>query len=90
MRFAWTACKFKGLHFCQFFNDFLRLFEAISLNLGRERDQENGDFGKNGLEAHHPKILQKTHKMLPQQMADRHVSVFTQMIYFSKSNDFFV
>ena len=58
MRFAWTACKFEGLHFChQFFNDLLRLFDAISV--GKERDQEGGNFGKNGLEGHHPKILGK-------------------------------
>ena len=60
MRFAWTACKFEGLHFChQFFNDLLSLFDSIRLNVGKERDQEDGDFGKNGLEGHHPKIPQK-------------------------------
>ena len=41
MRFAWTACKFEGLHFChQFFYDLMRLFGALSLNVMKKSDQK--------------------------------------------------
>ena len=57
MRFAYTACKFEGLHLChQFFYDLMSLFGALSLNVVKKRDQENGE---NGLEGHHPRIPRK-------------------------------
>ena len=67
MRFAQTACQFKGLHLChQFFNDLMSLFGDLSLNVVKIRDQENGGNDRLG---HHPKYLEKLYKLLPCQMA---------------------
>ena len=58
MRFAQTARKFKGLHLChQFFNDLMSLFGALSLNVAKERNQENGE---NGVVGHHPQNTLKS------------------------------
>ena len=57
MRFAWTACKFDGLHLCHLlFYDLLSLFGTVSLNVAKERNQE---IGKNGLEFHHSRVPQE-------------------------------
>ena len=57
MRFAYPACKFKGLYLChQFFYDLMSLFGAFSVNVVKLRDQENGE---NSLEGHHSKIPPK-------------------------------
>ena len=57
MRFAWTACKFEGLHLChQFFYDLLSLFGALSLNVIKKRDLE---IDENGLDGHYHTIPEK-------------------------------
>ena len=57
MRLAQTACKFEGLYLChQFFYDLMSLSGALSLNVVKKRDRENGE---NGLEGRHPRIPQE-------------------------------
>ena len=42
MRFAYPACKFKGLHLChRFFYDLMSFVEAISLNVAKEEIKIN-------------------------------------------------
>ena len=42
MRFAQTACKFKGLHLChRFFYDLMSFVEAISLNEAKDEMKIN-------------------------------------------------
>ena len=61
MRFALPAHIFEGLHLChQFFYDLMSFFEALSLNVAKERNQENGE---NGVVGHHPRIPRKALKI---------------------------
>ena len=42
MRFAYPACKFKGLHLChRFFYDLMSFVEALSLNVAKEEIKIN-------------------------------------------------
>ena len=42
MRFAYPACKFKGLHLChRFFYDLMSFVEALSLNVAKEEIKMN-------------------------------------------------
>ena len=55
MRFAYPACKFKGLHLChRFFYDLIILVEPISLNVAKEAIKINHEKDPKGLHSRVP------------------------------------
>ena len=58
MRFAYPACKFKGLYLChQFFYDLMSFVEAIGLNVAKEEIKINCKKDPEGL---HSRVPQET------------------------------